>query len=62
MVCHANLGHSFTLGYPPGSNRLSDVTQGSSTVRSFTHDDAGNITHDDRAGTIYRYSTTIAAG
>jgi RHS repeat-associated protein len=42
-------------GYPAGSNRLSDVTQGSSTVRSFTHDAAGNLTHDDRAGTVYRY-------
>jgi RHS repeat-associated protein len=42
-------------GYPAGSNRLDDVTQGSSTVRSFTHDAAGNITHDDRAGTVYRY-------
>jgi RHS repeat-associated protein len=42
-------------GYPAGSNRLSDVTQGAATVRSFTHDAAGNITHDDRAGTVYRY-------
>jgi hypothetical protein len=41
--------------YPADSNRLSDVTQGAATVRSFTHDAAGNITHDDRAGTVYRY-------
>jgi RHS repeat-associated protein len=43
------------LGYPSGSNRVESVTQGSTTVRSFTHDGAGNITADDRAGTVYDY-------
>jgi hypothetical protein len=42
-------------GYPASSNRLQDVTQGAATVRSFTHDAAGNLTHDDRAGTVYRH-------
>jgi RHS repeat-associated protein len=43
------------LGYPSGSNRVASVTHGSTTVRSFTHDGAGNITADDRAGTVYDY-------
>src|SRR6266568_674430 len=30
------------LGYPSTSNRVSDVTQGSTTVRSFAYDAAGN--------------------
>jgi RHS repeat-associated protein len=42
-------------GYPANSNRLSNVTQGSTTIREFTHDAAGNITLDNRAGTEHRY-------
>lgn len=43
------------FGYPWDSNRLGSVTQASSTLRTFTHDGAGNITADDRAGTVYNY-------
>jgi RHS repeat-associated protein len=42
-------------GYPAGSNRLADVTQASVTVRGFTYDAAGNLTQDDRGGTLYNY-------
>ncbi len=43
-----------TYAYPGSSNKLSTVTEGAS-VRSFTHDAAGNVTADDRAGTTYNY-------
>jgi hypothetical protein len=43
------------LGYPSTSNRVSDVTQGSTTVRSLSYDNAGNITADGRSGTVYNY-------
>lgn len=43
------------FNYPSNSNRLATVTQGASTVRSLTHDGAGNVTADDRAGTLYNY-------
>jgi YD repeat-containing protein len=43
------------FGYPSGNNRVDSVTQGSTTVRGFAHDGAGNITADDRAGTVYDY-------
>jgi RHS repeat-associated protein len=45
---------TWSYAYPSGSNRLSTVTQGSN-VRAFTHDGAGNISADDRAGTTYNY-------
>jgi uncharacterized protein RhaS with RHS repeats len=44
-----------TYNYPGTSNKLSTVTQGATTVRTFTHDAAGNITADDRSGTAYNY-------
>ena len=44
-----------TYNYPSGNNRLSAVMQGSTTVRSFSHDDAGNITADTRGSTTYNY-------
>jgi hypothetical protein len=47
-------------GYPANSNCVSDVTQGAATVRSFTHDDAGNITHDDGpARSTAIFTTTV---
>jgi RHS repeat-associated protein len=42
--------------YPATSNRLATVTQGAATVRSLSYDAAGNITADDRAGTVYGYA------
>jgi RHS repeat-associated protein len=45
-----------TYNYPTSSNQLSTVTQGSSTVRSFSYDGAGNVTADSRSGTTYTYS------
>ena len=50
------------FGYPSDSNRLGLVTQGSTTVRAFTHDGAGNIVADSRSGTAYSYRPTTAAG
>jgi RHS repeat-associated protein len=44
-----------TYAHPSGSNRLATVTEGVN-VRAFTHDNAGNVTADDRAGTVYNYA------
>ena len=44
-----------TLLYPYDSNRIGGEEQGSTQVRTITHDDAGNIVTDDRNGTIYHY-------
>jgi RHS repeat-associated protein len=43
------------FNYPSTSNRLSNIMQGATTVRSFTYDAAGNVTDDDRAGTVHHY-------
>jgi hypothetical protein len=45
---------TWTYAYPPTSNKLSTVTEGSN-VRTFTHDAAGNVTADDRTGTMFNY-------
>ncbi|BAM91986.1 exported hypothetical protein [Bradyrhizobium oligotrophicum S58] len=41
--------------YETTSNRLVDVTRNGTGVRAFSHDAAGNITIDNRSGTIYAY-------
>ena len=43
------------LGYPYNNNLVSGITQGSTTVRAFSYDGAGNITTDNRSGTTYNY-------
>jgi YD repeat-containing protein len=40
---------TWTYAYPPTSNKLATVTEGSS-VRTFTHDAAGNVTAGGRTG------------
>ena len=44
-----------TYNYPGGSNLLSSLTQGPTTVRAFSYDGAGNITADTRGSTAYNY-------
>jgi RHS repeat-associated protein len=44
-----------TLLYPYNNNRIAGVTQGSTTLRTITHDGAGNIVTDVRGGTSYGY-------
>jgi RHS repeat-associated protein len=44
-----------TYAYPPASNRLAIVTEGVN-VRALTYDNAGNVTIDDRIGTVYNYA------
>jgi len=46
--------------YPSGSNRLSTVTQGGTTVRSFGYDAASSLTSDSRSGTAYAYAIVDA--
>ena len=41
------------LNYPAASNKLSSVTIGAATDRSFTYDGAGNTLGDTRAATLY---------
>ncbi len=47
---------SSTYAYPTTSNRLSGVTQGATTLRSFTYDADGNISGDTRSGTLTGYT------
>jgi len=46
-----------TYAYVSGTNRLSTVTEGATTLRAFTYDAAGNPTRDTRSGvdTDYTY-------
>jgi RHS repeat-associated protein len=39
--------------YAPGTNRLSTVMESALRLRGLSYDAAGNITADDRAGTVY---------
>ena len=43
------------LGYPATSNRVTQITRGAQTVKSFTYDNAGNLLTDS-AGTAYAYN------
>ncbi len=45
---------TWTYASPPTNNKLSTVTKGAN-VRTLTHDGAGNISADDRVGTVYNY-------
>ena len=45
-----------TLGYPANSNRVTQITQNATTVRSICYDAAGNITSDNRLGSTYAYT------
>ena len=49
-----------TYTYPGTSNRLASITQGGTTVRSFTYDAAGSTTGDTRSGTAYTYTINDA--
>lgn len=44
-----------SLGYAYNNNLVGDVMQGSTTLRTFSYDGAGNIIADDRGGTVYNY-------
>jgi RHS repeat-associated protein len=45
-----------SFGYPSTSNRLSTVTQGTTTERAFTYDASGNVTQDTRGSTAYHFT------
>jgi RHS repeat-associated protein len=42
--------------YPPTSNRIADIRQGTTTVRSFSYDASGNMTRDTRGAVQYNYA------
>ncbi|MCD0419633.1 DUF6531 domain-containing protein [Rubrivivax sp. JA1024] len=44
-----------SLQYPYNNNRIAGVAQGSTTLRTITHDGAGNIVTDVRGATSYTY-------
>ncbi|MCF6273259.1 MAG: hypothetical protein L3J37_08710, partial [Rhodobacteraceae bacterium] len=46
--------------YPLTSNRLDEITEASTQVRSFTYDGAGNVISEDRLGDIYTYTYNAA--
>jgi hypothetical protein len=49
---------NITYGAPANDNRLASISGGSS--RTFTHDAAGNVTYDNRAGQGYGYTYDAA--
>nr|WP_271204348.1 RHS repeat-associated core domain-containing protein [Methylopila jiangsuensis] len=53
-------GVATTWAYPTTSNRLTSVTQGSTTLRSFTYHNDGAIKRDTRSGVAYDYSSNRA--
>ncbi len=46
--------------YTANTNRLATVKQGTTTLRAFTYDAAGNITRDTRGTTQYNYNISSA--
>ena len=52
--------NSQAYSYPLTSNRLSDIAEAGSQVRSFTYDAAGNVISEDRLGDIYTYTYNAA--
>ena len=46
--------------YDTISNRLISIAQDGAETRRFYHDAAGNVTYDDRSGTVYEYSYNAA--
>jgi YD repeat-containing protein len=41
LTCGSSITSAYN--YPSGNNKLASVTQGSTTVRAFSYDGAGNI-------------------
>ena len=50
--------HSYA--YAANTNRLATVKQGTTTLRAFTYNAAGNITRDTRGTTQYNYTISAA--
>jgi len=49
-----------TYAYTSGKNRLANVKQGTTTLRAFVYDAAGNMTRDTRGSTQYNYTISAA--
>ncbi|MCH2131369.1 MAG: DUF6531 domain-containing protein [Pirellulaceae bacterium] len=49
-----------SYNYPASSNQLQTVALGSTPIRQFTYDTAGNVTFDSRSGTSYGYTYNAA--
>ena len=49
-----------TYAYVANTNRLASVMQGTTTLRAFVHDAAGNMTRDTRGATQYNYTISAA--
>ena len=54
LDCSGTITEQVT-GYEATSNRLVDVTSNGTSVRTFSHDAAGNLVTDNRSGTAYTY-------
>jgi RHS repeat-associated protein len=48
-------GTTSIYGYPYNNNQVQNITQGSTTVRSFSYDGAGNLVTDSNGSTTYNY-------
>lgn len=49
-----------TYAYVANTNRLANVKQGTTTLRAFVYDAAGNMTRDTRGSTQYNYTISAA--
>lgn len=50
------------LLYPSNTNRVGGATQASTTIRTISHDGAGNVITDVRGSTTYNYRYNKRAG
>jgi RHS repeat-associated protein len=48
-------GYSNTYNYAGSNNQLASLTQGSTTIRAFSYDGAGNLITDSNGSTAYNY-------
>jgi YD repeat-containing protein len=48
-------GYSNTYNYAGSNNQLASLTQGSTTIRAFSYDGAGNLITDGNGATTYNY-------
>lgn len=54
-LVNAGVGTDTSISYEVASNRSVEATRSGTSVRSFSHDAAGNMVTDNRGGTAYNY-------
>jgi YD repeat-containing protein len=49
-------GTAQSYSYTAGGNRLAAIAQGSTTLHQFAYSPTGNVTQDNRAGTVFNFT------